>query len=76
MTILHDVIGCPQKHDAFDICVDRMPANNDTFAYSSVCLTAVESMRICAFEKKQLTDKVCIFQAVLDRSGIYAHLCF
>jgi hypothetical protein len=25
---------------------------------------------------EQLTDKVCIFQAVLDRSGIYAYLCF
>ena len=72
------------------------------FACSSVCLTAVEPMRIFASEWttdwqglhipvcawppwnlcvfllliEQLTDKVCIFQAVLDRSGIYAYLCF
>ena len=70
------------------------------FAYSSVCLTAVESMRICVSERttdwqglhipgcarpqwnlcvfvflnEQLTDKVCIFQGVLDRSRIYAYL--
>ena len=29
--LIHEAIGCQQKHDAFDICVDRMPANNDTF---------------------------------------------
>ena len=29
--LTHEAIGCQQKHYAFDICVDRMPANNDTF---------------------------------------------
>jgi hypothetical protein len=48
--------------------------NNWTrFAYSRACQTAVESMRICVSE--WTTDKVCIFQARLDRIGIYAYLC-
>ena len=31
ITILHDAIGCQQKQNACDICVDRMPANSDSF---------------------------------------------
>ena len=26
--LTHEAIGCLQKHDAFEICVDRMPAKN------------------------------------------------
>ena len=29
--LTHEAIGCQEKRNAFDICVDRMPANNDTF---------------------------------------------
>ena len=40
--------------------------------------THKKQWNLCVFLllNKQLTDKVCIFQAVLDRSGIYVYLCF
>jgi len=30
--LTHETIGCQQKHDAFDIFVDGMPANSNSFS--------------------------------------------